>query len=101
MDNRLSEIVDKILKFIKPVIIYLFGSRVEDDADKDSDYDLVVIYDGNKSKRDVKLGIYHLFPHPDFSLDIFVLSPEELNKFKHVANTLEREITENGIILYG
>jgi len=100
MDPQLNEIIRKIADYINPVKIFLFGSRARGDSRPDSDYDLVIINDGEKSKREVKLGIFDLFELPDFSMDVFVLTSDELKRFKHIANTLAREITENGRVVF-
>ncbi|MCF7809857.1 nucleotidyltransferase domain-containing protein [bacterium] len=101
MDTQLQQIIDRIVSYINPVKIYLFGSRARGDCRIDSDYDIVVIYDGEFSKREVTLGIYDLFGLPDFSMDLFVLTTDELKRFHRIANTLERDITENGKVVYG
>ena len=100
-DSKLTEIVDKITTHLQPTKIYLFGSRARGDHRPDSDYDFVIIYDGDKTKGDVDLSIRKLFKHPDFDMDILVLTSYELERYKHVANTLSREITENGVVVYG
>ena len=87
--------------YIDPVKIILFGSRARGDASDDSDFDIVVIYDGEMSKRDVKLGIYDQFEDYDFSMDLFILASQELERYKQIANTLAREITINGKVVYG
>ncbi len=101
MDTQLKEIIEKIAAFIKPKKIFLFGSRARGDARLDSDYDLAVIYDGEKSKGDVELDIYKLFMHTMIAMDVFVLTSDELEDYKPIANTLAREITENGIVVFG
>jgi len=101
MDIQLKEIVDKIVAHVDPVKIFLFGSRARGDARPDSDYDIAVVYDGEKSKGDVELDIYKLFMHARLAMDVFILSSEELEMFKPVATTLAREITENGIVVFG
>lgn len=98
--NLLDEIVCRIAEAVHPKRIILFGSRTRDKSSPDSDYDLVVVYDGPQSKREVDLKIRRLFRPPEFSLDLFILTSAEMERFKHVANTLEREVSENGIILY-
>lgn len=99
-DPTVEKIVRKIAEEIKPEKIILFGSRALGRAAKDSDIDLVVVYEGEKPKREVQIAIHKLFKHPDFSLDVFVLSPEELESQKTIANTLAREISERGLVLY-
>ncbi len=101
MDSQLTEIVRKIVDHINPVKIFLFGSRARGDARSDSDYDLAIIYDGEKSKSDVELDVYKLFMHTMIAMDVFVLTSDELEDYKPIANTLAREITENGIVVFG
>ena len=96
----LHDVIDKITSYIEPVKIILFGSRASENADVDSDYDIVVIYDGDKTKREVELGIRRQLRPRDYSLDLFIMRSDELAKYKDVANTLAREISENGIVVY-
>ena len=96
-DNLVESIVKRIAQTIKPERIVLFGSRADGVVRDDSDIDLLIIYNGSLSKREVKFRIRRLFPHPDFSLDIFVLTPEEFDKQKNIANTLAREVAEKGV----
>jgi uncharacterized protein len=99
-DNLVKSIVRRIAQTIKPERIILFGSRADATGRDDSDVDLLIIYSGSLSKKQVKLQIRKLFPHPDFSLDVFVLTPEEFDKQKEIANTLAREVAEKGEVCY-
>jgi predicted nucleotidyltransferase len=99
-DNLVKSIVQRIAQSIKPERIFLFGSRASGVCRDDSDVDLVVIYKGPLSKRQVKLRIRKLFPHPDFSLDVFVLTPEDFENQKNIANTLAREVADKGVVCY-
>jgi len=101
LDEQVNKIINKIVEAVAPDQVILFGSRAFPSAPKESDVDLLLIYSGPQSKRDIKLQVYNLFPHPDFSMDLFVLSPEELNQQKRIANTLAREALDKGIICYG
>lgn len=100
-DPKLTEIVEKITIHLQPTKMYLFGSHARGEADSESDYDLLVIYDGEKSKREAELEVYRLFDHFDFSMDIFFLTSEEFEWMKPIANTLAREVSENGVVIYG
>ena len=100
-DPLVSKIVSRIADAIQPRRIILFGSRAQGAARQNSDVDLVIIYDGPIPKRELKQRVHELFEHPDFSMDLFVLSTDELQRKKHVANSLAREITERGVLVYG
>ncbi len=101
MDKLVASVVDTISEAIRPAKIILFGSRATGDAASSSDIDLVLLYSGPKTKREVRLETHRLFERPNFSLDVFVLTPEEYDSQKHVANTLAREVSETGIVCYG
>jgi predicted nucleotidyltransferase len=96
-----EEIVQRIADHLRPEKIILFGSRAQGKASSESDIDLLIVYAGPKSKREVKLEVHSLFKHPDFSMDVFVLTPHELEMQKAIANTLAREVTESGVVFYG
>lgn len=100
-DPVVERVVKVIAEAIRPQKIILFGSRAMGTARPDSDMDLVVIYAGEKSKRQVKLDIHRLMQPESVPMDLFVLSPEELLRQRHVANTLAREVAERGVTVYG
>lgn len=100
-DPVVERVVKVIAEAIHPQKIILFGSRATGTARPDSDLDLVVIYAGEKSKRQVKLDIHRLMEPESFPMDLFVLSPEEMQRQRHVANTLAREVAERGVTVYG
>lgn len=100
-DPVVERVVKIIVEAIHPQKIILFGSRAKGTARPDSDLDLVVIYSGEKSKRQVKLDIHRLLEPASVPMDLFVLSPEEMQRQQHVANTLAREVAERGVTVYG
>src|SRR5947199_434995 len=100
-DPVVERVVKIIAEAIHPQKIILFGSRATGTARPDSDLDLVVIYAGEKSKRQVKLDIHRLMEPGSLPMDLFVLSPEEMQRQRHVANTLAREVAERGVTVYG
>jgi len=88
MDKKLSTskitpelidyIVQKIVKAIHPEKIILFGSYARGDYSKDSDLDLFIIKDGNHNSRLLRREIDGLLWGREFSLDLFVRKPEEV-----------------------
>ena len=99
-DTLVKKIVRRIARSVKPERIILFGSKADGTDREESDVDLLVIYRGPLGKRQVLLQIRELFPHPDFSLDVLVLTPDEFESQKDVANTLAREAEDKGIVCY-
>jgi len=59
-DPMVERAVQVIAEAIHPQKIILFGSRAMGTARPDSDLDMVIIYGGEKSKRQVKLDIHRL-----------------------------------------
>lgn len=100
-DPVVERVVKVIAEAIRPQKIILFGSRAMGTARPDSDLDLVIVYAGEKSKRQVKLDIHRLMEPLSVPMDLFVLSPEEMLRQRHVANTLAREVAERGVTVYG
>ena len=100
-DPLVERVVRRIARSVKPERVILFGSRASGQPREDSDIDLVVVYSGSKTKREVQVGIHKLFANPDFSMDVFVLTPEELESQKTIPNTLAREVSEHGVVCYG
>ena len=80
MDSVVRNIVAKAASFLQPTKVILFGSRAQGTACPDSDYDILVVYDGPLSKREVKVGLRERLPHKGYSLDLFVLSSRELER---------------------
>ncbi len=100
-DPTLARIVRTIITAINPKRIYLFGSHADGTQTDESDYDLLVIYDGPLDKRKAKLEILDQFDHFDFAMDLFVLQTDEFLSMKDIATTLAREVAETGRIVYG
>ncbi len=100
-DSLVDHVVARISEAIRPEKIILFGSRAKGDADADSDLDLLIIYNGDLSKRELKLQVRLLFPRPEFSMDLFVLTPDEYERQKKIVSTVGRGASREGIVCYG
>ena len=94
-------VVERIAEAVKPDQIILFGSRARGDATEDSDLDLLLVYDGPLTKRQVKMAVRRLFPRPSFSMDLFVLTPAEFSRQQKVVSTLGHAAIRQGIVCHG
>ncbi len=100
-DSVLREIVETIVSTVQPTRILLFGSRARGDAKSDSDYDLLIVYDGPQPHREAKLQVRRRFRFPSFSMDLFMMSSADFARQRHVPNSIAREAAENGVVCYG
>jgi len=100
-DPFVERVVQRIADAVHPQQIFLFGSRAGRKSRPESDIDLLLIYDGPLSKREVKLRIHKLFREDYVPMDVFVLTPIEMESLKSIANTLAREVAETGVLYYG
>ena len=100
MDRLVEEIAKKIVEVFHPTQIVLFGSRARGEARPDSDVDLLVVYDGPLSRREVEKGILRLFTPQTFSMDLIVLSSDEFQRQKRVVSTIGRIADREGVLCH-
>ena len=101
LDPVAERVVARIAAEVRPEQIYLFGSRAVGNAEPESDVDVLLVYSGSESPREVQLKTHRLFSKPAIALDVFVMTPDEFETQKRVANTLAREVSETGILCHG
>lgn len=101
LDAKLQSVIDQIATAVRPERIILFGSRAAGAFRADSDLDLLIVYSGPLSPREVRLQVRRLFRLPSFSMDVFVLSPEEFDRQERISSTVGRTAAREGIVCYG
>lgn len=99
--RKIKEITDKIVKEYQPEKIILFGSHAWGAPTEDSDVDLFIVKETNRSTREMTREINRaLFPR-QFPLDILVYTPSEVEeKIKEDRNLFIEDIVNNGRVLY-
>lgn len=100
----IKKIVDVIVATQHPEKIFLFGSVISGNTNKDSDIDLLIVKNTSEKKSRRAVSIYReLWNHSikGTALDIFVVTPEELEKDKNVPFSFISEIFTKGKVLYG
>jgi predicted nucleotidyltransferase len=103
IQNELNTICDIIVGTVPVEQIYLFGSYVYGTPNEDSDLDIYVVLKDDTPIRELEIldmiGIA-LYKKKSIAIDILVLKK---SRFLHrVSNsTLEREIVNKGIKIYG
>jgi len=97
-----QQIVEKIVKGYAPQKIYLFGSYAWGEPDGDSDLDLLVIKETQARRIDREVEVVQLFDGPSRRLpvDVFVLTPEELERRHRRGDPFVEMILTEGHLLY-
>ncbi len=99
LEEELGRIVNLIVKLYHPEKIILFGSLKNGDIRETSDIDLLVIKNTDKSYLQRIDEIVNKI-HPQLALDIFVLTPQEVEKEIEEGNPYIKEIIDEGAIIY-
>ena len=78
IQKELDNIVS-IIKWVNPEKIYLFGSVADDNYDKDSDIDLIIVAPSTDSPLERRLKLRRMLRDFDrrIGLDLLVYTPEE------------------------
>lgn len=92
--------VKKIAAKLKPEKIILFGSYAKGNPTPDSDVDLLIILDTQKSRKDRVVEVSLLLYPRFFPVDILVKTPQEIEADLAGGNFFIRNILEKGKVLY-
>jgi predicted nucleotidyltransferase len=93
-DRRIREVVRRVVAFLRPRRVILFGSRARGDADRFSDIDLAVDVEPVSSRAWCDL-VDDLELHPPTLLDVDLVFLSRLDA------TWRERIERQGIVLYG
>ena len=92
--------IDRIVEQFHPRQIILFGSYARVTAAADSDVDLLVVMEVNGSKRQLATQIDLALADRELPLDLLVVTPEELSKYKDIVGHILCPVTREGKVLY-
>ncbi len=102
LDKILSQIINTLVSEFKPERIFLFGSHVWGNPDKNSDLDfLIIVEESNLSPVRRAALAYRCLKDIPYPLDILVKTRKEVEKFSKVPAALEYKILNQGKLLYG
>jgi predicted nucleotidyltransferase len=99
-ESAIREAVDRIAARFHSDKIILFGSRARGQGGADSDADLLVVMrvDGSKRRQAVQIDLaLEGIPIP---IDLIVVTPEEVEKYRDAMGTIIREAVREGKVLY-
>ena len=102
--SEIDDIVKSILSSVPALEIYLFGSFAKGDERNDSDYDFYVVIPDESGMRELEANRAirkSLRGKQKRSIDMLVGTQSKFNRRKTFFYSIENEIIEKGIKLYG
>ena len=102
IDDReeLDRVVQRLVRQIDPVAIYLFGSRARGDADEDSDYDLMLVLADDAPPVPSWEPLVEAVRSRRIDVNPFITRVGHFSWRRHEVGTLEYEVQVDGIRLY-
>ncbi len=100
VDDKIREMVRRIVERFDPEKVILFGSRARGDAGADSDVDLLVVMEVDGSKREKQIEVRLALHDISASKDIIVVRPVEFEKRRDIVGTIVRPAVHEGRLLY-
>jgi len=99
-DSAIRQAVDRIAAQFQPDKIILFGSQARGQGGPDSDADLLVVMPVAGSKRQQAVQIDLAMEGVPIPIDLIVVTPEEVQKYREAAGTIIGEALREGKVLY-
>jgi uncharacterized protein len=99
-ESAIQQAVDRIAARFHPDKIILFGSRARGQGGPNSDADLLIVMAVNGSKRQQAVRIDLALEGIPIPIDLIVVTPDEVEKYRDVTGTIIREAVREGKVLY-
>jgi predicted nucleotidyltransferase len=96
----LQNIIQRIVEVAHPDRIIMFGSAARGEMGPHSDIDLLVIQKGVRNPRDVAAKIYMQLYGVGKAVDIIVVSPEQVEKYRDSPYLVIYPATREGVVIY-
>ncbi|MBA2557373.1 MAG: nucleotidyltransferase domain-containing protein [Chloroflexi bacterium] len=98
VSSALIEAIELIGSTYRPERVILFGSHARGDARPDSDVDLLVVFDRDVDRREMRLAIRRLLGAMPFAKDIVVAAKDDLARTPN--GSVVAEAVREGLTVY-
>lgn len=96
----IHEMVRRIVEKFDPAQVILFGSYAHGTAGPDSDVDLLVVMPFTGSQVDQCVEVRIALSGMGLAKDIFVATPEEVQKYQDIVGSIIQTAVHGGKVLY-
>jgi predicted nucleotidyltransferase len=98
--SHIPDMVRRMVDRTTPSRVILYGSYARNEADPDSDVDLLVLFDKLENRREVVTALYESVKDINVPKDILIATTSEYERFRTVVNTTFYCISGDGKVLY-
>lgn len=99
--DQIDDVVDTIVKNVKPEKVILFGSYAYGKPQDDSDLDILVIKNTETDRYSRTREIRKYLRGKKIPIDILVYTNAEVEDWKDTKEAFITQILENGRVVYG
>jgi len=99
-EERLREVVQRIVEAFNPERIIMFGSYARGEPTPHSDVDLLIVMEAGERPARRSARVAHVLLDVPFPIDILVRTPAELQHRLRIGDYFIQEILEQGQMLY-
>ncbi len=99
-EKEIKLLVSKIAKEYNPNRVYLFGSYARGNPTADSDVDLFIVKNTAKPQKKRRRELRGLLFGSGVPFDLFIYTPNEINKRLKMGDFFIKDIVNKGKILY-
>ena len=99
-DPQLNLLVSQVVKLVKPIRIYLFGSRATGNFQESSDYDLMIVMPSETHCRKTAQFLYEQISKVIIPYDLIVTTEEALTRNSKNPGMIYRQALKHGKEIY-
>ena len=102
LEEWLPEVVERVVERFDPLRIVLFGSLARGETNRDSDIDLLVVFEHVEweNKRELEVDVRVALAEVPVPIDVIVTDPDEISRRGHLVGPILRPALREGKILY-
>ena len=98
--EKVDIVIDKIVGDVNPRKVIVFGSVARGDAGKNSDLDLLVLFDKLDDEKEMFKRIGRHFIGMRLAFDLVVMTSDEFDHYSALEQSFEHEILTTGKVVY-
>lgn len=99
-EEKLNELITRIVETAHPLRIVLFGSAARGEATSESDIDVFVLVPDGTHRRKTAQQIYRNLVGFGIAVDVVVATPSDLERYGNSPGLIYRDVLRDGRELY-